>query len=530
MELTEISVLVDKVSLDVQEARTVGGDGSKTHSFPYPVDDPTAFELAMDEFIAGEAVVFIGGKMLLTAEKHLKSNGTVNYYTVSFANSPYLTHKYQKVGTQYGTFEMQPEGVQLWLRSGISFVGVDGNLFYSLTPGKSIGLNGEPTYDNFGIGENVTVYTNNPAIALGNRCLSLDDNGNIVVGSTVLNETDTITFRPLPDFTAELNTGDVLGVADDGSLLWVKAMPAYTETDEGKNLSVKGGTAVWVEPHLSKQIVFDGIVTVNIQPNGTGTGPVQFYDLTYPEIEAGRTYVVVFGGVGYEFTAWQREDGTVVMGNGNIHYSDEQNTGEPICLAYNSSGQLMLYIDTSADAGSHELVITTIHPAPDITRYDDGKVLGVVNGEPQWVNKGANAYVESEIYSADIAFAWSYETHCVAPGIPNGAVQGIVAGNTYAVTLDGASYECVAEELSEGTYWFGNKSLWRNTYDDTGEPFLVWYYASNQQCTPYADLKYAGRTPIAFSIKGKHRLPTFSSADNGKVLGVENGTLAWVAR
>lgn len=140
------------------------------------------------------------------------------------------------------------------------------------------------------------------------------------------------------------------------------------------------------------------------------------------------------------------------------------------------------------------------------------------------------------------------------------SLDRVVLGEGYTVTWDGVAYTCVAGKLSD-FYDAGSDQLYLGNQaqlfglglgTDTGEPFILVVQEDNDllvgfltddaasshtvSVTPVSnirkiDSKYlpdglATETYVAQLLAAI--LPAYSSADNGKVLGIQNGKLAWV--
>ncbi len=114
-----------------------------------------------------------------------------------------------------------------------------------------------------------------------------------------------------------------------------------------------------------------------------------------------------------------------------------------------------------------------------------------------------------------------------------------VAGKAYTVLFEGVKYRSICTVL-EGGSLIGNISIFGAGFMDTGEPFIIqsfidetsgnilklWTYIKDQSTGNIAF--YEGNIIVYEILDTNYKIPEFSATDNGKVLGVVDGQLAWV--
>lgn len=194
----------------------------------------------------------------------------------------------------------------------------------------------------------------------------------------------------------------------------------------------------------------------------------------------GEQYKITWDGTEYTCTCKRYGDSTLLyLGNFYLFFGILENTGEPFLVGEQS----ILTNDTSERHTFSVIPINAIKKIdskylpdtdsslPEITAADNGKVLGVVNGSPKWVEQSGNVssdivdiFPEQEITITSADEEINKPHWWVSP-----AVFVLTAGETYYVVWDGVEYSCVAFGDSSGGF-IGNTKFLGDT-EDTGEPF-----------------------------------------------------------
>ena len=203
----------------------------------------------------------------------------------------------------------------------------------------------------------------------------------------------------------------------------------------------------------------------------------------------GEQYKITWDGTEYTRTCKRYGDSTLLyIGNFSLIFDILENTGEPFLV----SEQSILTHDTSKEHTFSVIPINAIKKIdskylpdtdsslPEITAADDGKVLGVVNGSPKWVEQNEN--ISSDIIDIfpeqEITITLQDENGAHPYGwVNHDAAFVLTAGETYYVVWDGVEYSCVAFSGSgdlSGLVFIGNTKFTDGT-EDTGEPFAFSY-------------------------------------------------------
>lgn len=111
----------------------------------------------------------------------------------------------------------------------------------------------------------------------------------------------------------------------------------------------------------------------------------------------------------------------------------------------------------------------------------------------------------------------------------------IFEGEQYRVTWDGSEHLCTCKRLYETTFlWLGNLAVFFTDAEDTGEPFLVSetgiLTADSSETHTYSivPVNTVKKIDSKYLPDMGSGLPDVTAADDGKVLGVVNGSPRWV--
>lgn len=121
-------------------------------------------------------------------------------------------------------------------------------------------------------------------------------------------------------------------------------------------------------------------------------------------------------------------------------------------------------------------------PQPDLAQNDE-TAPDYVKGRTHWVE-------EKGIAGMEIVPEHSFTPH-KGPGvgiIDIATSSPMVVGETYIVTLNGATYECVSR-IEENSVSIGNAAVcpFATGEEGNGEPFYIKYYAARNEITAYLD-------------------------------------------
>lgn len=248
-------------------------------------------------------------------------------------------------------------------------------------------------------------------------------------------------------------------------------------------------------------VLFDGDITFS--PDGKLKGQTQ---ITYFEIEQGKTYKIDWNGYAYECASKQVEldNGVFVSYLGNAVLLEEEDTGENFLFycGKDEAGEnvsVAAYIPMTEDKIPNERVIPC-------KIYHDGKIIHKLPNkfiDAEWMandNAGAITILEEKEYTGGQTFR-SYEETAIN-------IQKVVEYESVTVICNGNEYECkpIYDEddgSGEGDVFFlGNAGMWSEKYPNTGEPFMLMAYIGGAVI-----LGVATEEPYTFGIKKKNIIP-----------------------
>ena len=183
------------------------------------------------------------------------------------------------------------------------------------------------------------------------------------------------------------------------------------------------------------------------------------------ELEVGKTYEITWDGVVYNceckvITQTDPDLGLTMAQKylGNLKYSEiegyEEDTGEPFFIIYESTSDKYYAVKTGSRQGTHTIAIKGLFGTSTVNMASGDSMRG--------------------------------------PGV--GA--SFTVGETYKVTWDEVVYNCECKYYEYNQYnkyhYVGNLSLRFDNQEDTGEPFLMYYYTN------------IGNNPHVTSLSGEH--------------------------
>lgn len=255
------------------------------------------------------------------------------------------------------------------------------------------------------------------------------------------------------------------------------------------------------------------------------------------------TYKVIWDGT--EYTCVCKNANNVMNGASNTTYLGNftiflnaglgDDTGEPFMI----SSSLIMTNDTSTDIHTISIIpVNSIHKM-------DAKYLPDEAATKQWVRNfaeealagldisGGSAAIETDVLPETTIDGFTDDPTFGAPtkALYFGDLLSefmVNAGEVYTVMWDGVEYEVTAQDtdsIQSGTISLGNGEHFGA--NGNGEPFLIVHMATVG--ANFADLTNSDVTTHTIRIYQKHPLsiPSFSEADDGKVLSVKGGSLSW---
>ena len=180
---------------------------------------------------------------------------------------------------------------------------------------------------------------------------------------------------------------------------------------------------------------------------------------------------------------------------------------------------------------------------PVVTTEDDGKLLGVLNGEWTKVDApegGNSGVIETDIFSRQTLNGFAPDNRVFgtyAYMLPDDAeFLHLTLGELYSVEWDGTVSECTAIDVSamygDGSVGLGDYSRFNDpdaeiNYEQTGEPFavLVSPYFEAQGFISWHDEELSHTVRIYQKVETQS-LPIVDNSDNGKILSVVDGLWA----
>lgn len=198
---------------------------------------------------------------------------------------------------------------------------------------------------------------------------------------------------------------------------------------------------------------------------------IQITDTSEATLIVGQTYTYTWNGVEYtsECFTWH---GLPAIGN-PVSEGGEDN-GQPVLIA---RAPVSWIAERQGDTTTDSSTEWSCKIVGLMVKQLDEKHLAMLNSSDTEVNVFAKTSLDFALETE------SSETYTAQMSPPT---FELVTGETYFVEWDGTVYECVCKALLEGRIWFiGNSKLTSDSYEDTGEPFLISYswinsVASNQ--------------------------------------------------
>jgi len=251
---------------------------------------------------------------------------------------------------------------------------------------------------------------------------------------------------------------------------------------------------------------------VTLTEDDSGDDPVWTADKTIEEIaeaaEANQVVVVSFPlspGMSGElplFVAMYTEDNGGAIFNGFV------------------SGMGVLSFKTvigSAASGTDSWVVndSAYYPTPNYSSSNNGQVLGIDNGDLAWVDPASSATEKFVVTLTEDNDTWTAGETTIAE-----IIEAYEAGQ---VVVAKASFEGVPMEIP--ILWAGEVTAEVNGCIFNGVLAVEPGYNYVRLIMGFTQSGITSWTVDDFAV---NELPFYSSANNGQVLGVDNGDLAWV--
>lgn len=297
--------------------------------------------------------------------------------------------------------------------------------------------------------------------------------------------------------------------AEVGQMIVVKAVDENGKPTEWEAVNVPtGGASHWDDiegkpfyEEGEETVLFDGDITFS--PDGKLKGQTQ---ITYFEIEQGKTYKIDWNGYAYECASKQVEldNGVFVSYLGNAVLLEEEDTGENF-LFYCGKDEAGENVSVAAYIPMTESKIPNERVIP-CKIYHDGKIIHKLNNkfiDAEWMandNAGTITILKEKEYTGGQTFR-SYEETAIN-------IQKVVEYESVTVICNGKEYECkpIYDEddgSGEGDVFFlGNAGMWSEKYPNTGEPFMLMAYIGG-----VVILGVNTNEPYTFGIKRKNIVP-----------------------
>ena len=288
-----------------------------------------------------------------------------------------------------------------------------------------------------------------------------------------------------------------------------------TSNSHSISINGEGNIIHYLDHKYIKDMYYDNVEITELVPETTINffeSYARYVPNSYIEFEEGKTYIVVYNGTQYECTAWRDEYRGVVIGNGKFLWSEGY--GDDVPFAFESRYTMIYYSDVGFNTFSiyGDSLDNVLLPETTLScysgaslrssaKFEEGKTYIVIFDGVQyeciaWMHPytnyghrfviGNGEFVDAEGYGNDAPFAFIYdstipyernEMSSAYAGLHTFSVYDeslndvlipetrkaigfgwgecssfeIIEGDTYAITLDGIQYECMAWD----TEWRG---------------------------------------------------------------------------